>query len=122
MPHCIYMFRSNPKTDSAASPSNGTHEPGSDSARNRLSNGVSIRGDIKFSSDLVIDGEVEGNITSTGTLTIGTHASVLGTIRAGSVTIQGLVEGNVFATERCALKAGGKLHGDIASPRMAVDE
>jgi len=71
---------------------------------------------------LVIDGAVEGNITSNGTLTIGTHATVVGDIRAGFVTIQGAVEGNVLAAERCALQAGASLHGDIESPRLAMDE
>jgi cytoskeletal protein CcmA (bactofilin family) len=70
----------------------------------------------------VIDGEVEGSITSGGKLTIGTHATVVGDIQAGFVTIQGSVEGNILATERCALEAGASLHGDIESPRLAVDE
>ena len=70
----------------------------------------------------MIDGKVEGNITSSGKLTVGTHATVVGDIRAGFVTIQGAVEGNVLATERCALQAGGRLHGDIESPRLAMDE
>ena len=116
------MFGSNPKTSSATSPPKGTHQSGNDSAPNRLSSGVSITGDVKFSSELVIDGEVEGNITSSGKLSIGTNATVVGDIRAGLVTIQGLVEGNVLATERCALQAGASLHGDIESPRLAMDE
>ena len=116
------MFGSNPKTSSAISPSKEIHQSGHGSAPNRISSGVSITGDVKFSSELVIDGEVEGNITSSGKLTIGTHATVAGDIRAGLVTIQGLVEGNVLATERCALQAGGSLHGDIKSPRLAMDE
>jgi cytoskeletal protein CcmA (bactofilin family) len=116
------MFGSTPKISSEPSPSNGTHQSDYGSAPNRVSSGVSITGEVKFSSELVIDGEVEGNITSNGTLTIGTHATVVGDIRAGFVTIQGSVEGNVLATERCALEAGGSLHGDIESPRMAVDE
>jgi len=110
MRHYIYMFESNPKTSSATS------------APNRISSGVSITGDVKFSSELVIDGEVEGNITSGGKLTIGTHATVAGNIRAGLVTLSRLVEGNVLATERCALQAGASLRGDIESPRLAMDE
>lgn len=87
-----------------------------------MSSGVSIKGDVTFKTALVIDGEVDGNITSNGTLTVGTHATVSGNITAGFVTIQGTVEGNVFASERCALEAGASLHGDIESPRLAVDE
>jgi len=116
------MSGSNPKTSSATPASKGTHQSGYGSAPNRISSGVSITGEVKFSSELVIDGAVEGNITSNGKLTIGTHATVVGDIRAGFVTIQGAVEGKVLAAERCALQAGASLHGDIESPRLAMDE
>lgn len=87
-----------------------------------LSSGVSIKGDVTFRTELVIDGKVDGTITSKGTLTVGQHARIRGEIRAGSVTVQGTVEGNVFASERCALEAGATLRGDIEAPRLAVDE
>ena len=124
MRHSIYMFGST-KTTPAPPVSTGTQSTYTSAparAGTVLSNGVSIKGDVKFGSELVIDGEVEGNITSNGKLTIGTHATVAGDIRAGLVTIQGLVEGNVLATERCALQAGASLHGDVESPRLAMDE
>ena len=118
------MFGSNPKPTptTPATTSNGTHQSSYSSAQNRVSSGVSITGDVKFGSELLIDGEVQGNITSNGKLTIGTHATVVGDIQVGHVTIQGSVEGNVLASERCALEAGAKLQGDVQSPRLAVDE
>ena len=116
------MFGSNPKPGSATSVAAATPQSSYGSAPNRVSSGVSIRGDVKFGSELLIDGEIEGNITSSGKLTIGTHATVVGDIQVGFVTIQGSVEGNVLATERCALEAGAKLQGDVESPRLAVDE
>ena len=121
-PLLIYMFGSNPKTGPGVATSGGTQPSTYGSAPNRVSSGVSIVGDVKFGSELVIDGEVEGNITSAGKLIVGTHATVVGDIQAGFVTIQGSVEGNVLATERCALEAGATLQGDVESPRLAVDE
>ena len=87
-----------------------------------LSRGVSIVGSVKFRDELLIDGEVKGDIESTGTLTIGEHASIHGEVRSKSVTVQGTVEGNIFATERCELQAGCTLRGDIEAPRLVVDE
>jgi len=87
-----------------------------------LSRGVSIKGSVKFRSELLIDGEVEGKINSTGTLTIGEHARIRGEIKARSVQVRGAVEGNIFATERCQLQAGCTLRGDIEAPRLVVDE
>src|SRR5437667_5134612 len=87
-----------------------------------LSRRVSIKGSVKFLKELLIDGEVEGPIDSTGTLTIGEHARIRGEIRTKSVKVRGTVEGNIFVTEGCELQAGCTLHGDIEAPRLMVDE
>src|SRR5881396_2856456 len=77
---------------------------------------------VKFLNELLIDGDVEGTIDSTGTLTIGEHARIRGEIRTKSVKLRGTVEGNIFVTEGCELQAGCTLHGDIEAPRLMVDE
>jgi cytoskeletal protein CcmA (bactofilin family) len=73
-------------------------------------------------NSLLIDGEVEGTIDSTGTLTIGEHARIRGEIRTKSVKVRGTVEGDIFVTERCELQAGSTLRGDIEAPRLVVNE
>ena len=109
-----------PVTAPRPEPSNGA--PASARSGGLLSRGVSIVGSVKFRDQLLIDGEVKGDITSTGTLTIGEHASISGEVRSKSVTVKGTVEGNIFATERCELQAGCTLRGDIEAPRLVVDE
>jgi cytoskeletal protein CcmA (bactofilin family) len=84
--------------------------------------GVSIKGSVKFLNELLIDGEVEGTIDSTGTLTIGEHARIRGEIRTKSVKVQGTVESNIFVTECCELQAGCTLRGDIEAPRLVIYE
>jgi cytoskeletal protein CcmA (bactofilin family) len=87
-----------------------------------LSRGVSIKGSIKLVNSLLIDGEVEGTIDSTGTLTLGEHARIRAEIRAKSVKVRGTVEGSIFVTERCELQASCTLRGDIEAPRLMVEE
>jgi cytoskeletal protein CcmA (bactofilin family) len=101
-------------------PSNRTFMPTQSGAV--LSRGVSIKGSVKFLNELLIDGELEGTIDSTGMLTVGEHAHIRGEIRTKSVKVRGTVEGNVFVTERCELQAGCTLRGDIEAPRLMVDE
>jgi cytoskeletal protein CcmA (bactofilin family) len=101
--------------------SNGALSP-TTAAAGLLSRGVSIKGTVKFANELLIDGEVEGTIHSTGSLTIGEHASIKGEIKSKSVKVRGTVEGDIFATERCELQAGCTLQGDIEAPRLVVDE
>src|SRR6516165_12555114 len=87
-----------------------------------LSRGVLIKGSVKFLNELLIDGEVEGTIDSTGTLTIGEHGRIRGEIRTKSVKVRGTVEGDIFVTECCELQANCTLRGDIEAPRLVVDE
>jgi cytoskeletal protein CcmA (bactofilin family) len=87
-----------------------------------LSSGVSIKGSVKFGSELIIDGYVEGTIQSGGRLTIGEHAEIKGEITTKSIVVHGIVEGDILAEERCELRAGCTLRGDIEAPRLVVDE
>jgi cytoskeletal protein CcmA (bactofilin family) len=64
-----------------------------------LSQGVSIKGAVKFLNGMFIDGKVKGTIDSTGTVALGEHACIRGDIRTKSVNVRGTVEGNIFATE-----------------------
>jgi cytoskeletal protein CcmA (bactofilin family) len=87
-----------------------------------LSQGVSIKGAVKFLNGMFIDGKVKGTIDSSGTLTIGEHARIRGDIRTKSVNVRGTVEGNIFATERCELQANCTLRGDIEATWLVVNE
>jgi cytoskeletal protein CcmA (bactofilin family) len=107
---------------SSVSPDEPNRAPAQSRSGGLLSRGVSIVGTVKFHNELLIDGEVEGEIQSTGTLSIGEHAQIRGEIHAKSVKVKGSVTGDISATERCELQAGCTLRGDIEAPRLVVDE
>ena len=64
-------------------------------SKNILTSDVELKGTIKFESEMIFDGKLEGEIISEGTLTLGKNAVVKGEIRTKSVTIHGSVNGNV---------------------------
>ncbi len=91
-------------------------------ATNVLANGIEITGSIKFSNDMVIDGKVDGEITSKeGKVTIGENAVVKGDVKAGEVKLFGKVEGTITST-RCELKTKSKLDGDIKTKMLSMEE
>jgi cytoskeletal protein CcmA (bactofilin family) len=90
--------------------------------KNLLSADVEIKGSIKFQNDLTIDGKVEGEINSTGVLTIGENAEIRGEIKTKSVTVYGKVNGNITVEERCELKSRAALHGDLKAARLVIEE
>ena len=84
---------------------------------------VQIRGEVKGSEDLVVEGQVEGTITLTESrLTIGQHASVTANVSARDVILLGRLHGNVQAAGRVELRQGCDLVGDIAAGRLSIEE
>lgn len=99
-----------------------TAAAGASTPINYLANGVSIQGIMRFANDLVIDGQIEGEITGDGVLTIGSNAEVRGEIKTRSVIIHGQVYGNVTVEDRCELKGRAQLNGDLTAARLIMDE
>ena len=91
------------------------------SGRNVLSTDVEIKGDIKFSDDLVVDGRIEGSISSNGSLTVGENARIKATIKTRSVVIYGKVHGNIEVTEVIELKANAELVGDVKAASLSIE-
>jgi cytoskeletal protein CcmA (bactofilin family) len=91
-------------------------------SKNILSSDVEIKGSLKFSNDLIIDGKIEGEVMSDGSLTIGENAFVSGEVKTKSVVIFGKVNGNITVTDRCELKANAVLEGDIVAGTLAIEE
>jgi cytoskeletal protein CcmA (bactofilin family) len=90
--------------------------------KNILSADVEIKGSIKFHNDLTVDGKVEGEITSSGILTVGENAEIRGEIKTKSATVHGKVHGNITVDEKCELKARAVLHGDLKAARLVIEE
>jgi cytoskeletal protein CcmA (bactofilin family) len=91
-------------------------------SKNVLANDVEIKGSIKFSHDLIIDGKIEGEVSSDGALTVGENALIKGEIKTRAVTLFGKVEGNITVLERCELKSNAVLVGDVSASTLAIEE
>jgi cytoskeletal protein CcmA (bactofilin family) len=91
-------------------------------SKNILSSDVEIKGSLKFQNELTIDGKIEGEIISSGVLTVGENAEIKGEIKTKSVTVLGKVHGNITVEERCELKSHAVLHGDLKATRLVIED
>ena len=91
-------------------------------SKNLLSSDVEIKGSIKFTNELTVDGKVEGEIVSQGVLTIGQNAEIRGEVKTKSCTVLGKVHGNITVEERCELKSRAVLQGDLKAARLVIEE
>lgn len=89
----------------------------------RIGKTIVIRGEVKGSEDLIVDGRVEGTVSlAENRLTIGPNANVAADLSAKDILILGRVEGNVNASGRVELRAGCTVEGDIRALRLAVED
>ena len=81
-----------------------------------------FRGELSAQEDLIIQGSVDGSITHTQSLTVGTDGSMKGDIRARVIVIDGKVEGDLYATESVNIRATAKVKGNVFAPRVGITE
>jgi cytoskeletal protein CcmA (bactofilin family) len=81
-----------------------------------------FRGELSAQEDLIVQGSVEGSITHTQSLTIGTDGSMKGDIRARVIVIDGKVDGDLYATESVNIRATAKVKGNVFAPRVGITE
>jgi len=83
---------------------------------------VEFKGIVNFGGTVRVDGRVEGEIHTTGTLIVGETAVVKGVVSAGVLMNSGKINGTITATERINILKPGILVGDIRTPLIAIEE
>lgn len=74
---------------------------------------VNLKGNLKNKGSIQVNGNVEGEIRSDESITIGETASVKGPVVAKSIEVSGSVKGLVEAHEKLEINPTGKVIGDI---------
>ncbi len=90
--------------------------------RTIIADDVEINGSIKCAGGIKLAGKVNGDVTTTGDLSVEKGAAIKGNVVAASVVVHGMIKGNVMAKERIELKGSARVSGDIKARRLVVEE
>jgi Integral membrane protein CcmA involved in cell shape determination len=81
-----------------------------------IARGTVIRGDLRFSGALHLDGRIEGTVLGEGDdamFTLSEHGQVHGEIRVPQAVINGHVTGDVYVSVRLELAPQARIDGDL---------
>jgi cytoskeletal protein CcmA (bactofilin family) len=88
-----------------------------------VGHGTVLTGETHFQMMLRVDGNLTGTVMSDGgTLIVGTNGQVDANVSVGVATINGVVNGDVIASEKIHLGRTARVMGNIATPRLVIEE
>ena len=112
------------KTDSTPEPSPAPERAGTAAAAPPTVIGAKARvvGEITGDEDVIVEGNVEGQIRITRDLRVGANGVVKATVEAQSIIVSGELVGDCQASVRVEIQATGRLTGNISAPRVVIAE
>ncbi len=96
--------------------------PGTEEIIAFLGKGTEFKGVISYDGTVRIDGHVEGEVVTKGTLVVGESAVIEAEITAGAVVCGGRITGNIKAEQKVHLVSPAVVQGTIKTPVLLVDE
>jgi cytoskeletal protein CcmA (bactofilin family) len=96
--------------------------PNGNPNKNVLNSDVEIKGNLKFTGELLFEGKLEGEVNAEGVLQLGENGVINGNVTANSVIVRGKLNGNVNAKEKVEIKSKAELFGDIRAAKLAIEE
>lgn len=107
------MFSSNKKSASSIN---------TDRIDTLIGKNTSIEGALTAEGTVRIEGKLKGDVTLSGSLIVGGEGFVKGNIKADSVVLSGIVEGNITVENHLHITSFAKLIGDIDAKNIIIDE
>ncbi|MDH4185868.1 MAG: polymer-forming cytoskeletal protein [Nitrospira sp.] len=84
--------------------------------------GVEFKGTITYSGTVRIDGLLDGEIHTEGTLLVGEEAVITAKVSAGTIVSMGKITGDVVAKEKIKLLAPAVLNGGVKTPMLSIED
>ena len=88
-----------------------------------VGHGTVLSGETNFQAMLRVDGHLVGSVSSvSGTLLVGSNGQVDANIAVSAAVVNGVVNGDIVATERVQLGRTARVVGNIQTPRIVIED
>jgi cytoskeletal protein CcmA (bactofilin family) len=93
----------------------------SSTQQNIIAQGTKIVGDIISSGPFRIDGNIEGNVKTTGKVVVGKAGSIKGTLQGENADFEGSFSGKLVLSGTLSLKSTAQIDGEVQVNKLAVE-
>lgn len=88
-----------------------------------IGHSIRIDGQLIGDEDVRIEGDVTGTIKlMNNKLTVGSNGKIHAEVYAKSVTVSGVVDGDLYGSERVNIEKSARVHGNITAPRVILED
>lgn len=91
-----------------------------DSEETIIARGVRVEGDFVSQGDVYIEGEVNGNVKTSGDLRLGSNSKISASVTSKNAVVSGRVTGNLEVSGRLDLLETAWIDGDIKCETMTM--
>lgn len=91
------------------------------SATSVFAPGLNIKGNVEASSDIRIEGEIAGDVTTGKKVIIGVSGKITGNIIASEICVMGEVLGDIFVQDLARFTAEAKMRGNVYSGKIEIE-
>lgn len=87
----------------------------------RISKGASLKGNLVSSTDIRVDGTMDGVVFSEGRIVVGETASMSGSLLCTNLDMWGKINGDIYVKDTLSLKNLAVVNGNIFVRKIQVE-
>ena len=87
----------------------------------RISKGATINGDLISSSDIRVDGVINGKVLSDGKIVVGEQAGLSGSLFCANLDFWGKMEGDIYVKDTLCINSTATVNGNIRVHKLQVE-
>ncbi len=96
-------------------------EGGSQNAETIIGPSIKVKGDFHGEGDIIIEGSVEGDISTKQFLSVTTNAKIIANIKAKDAKIAGSIDGNLKIGGYLEILSTAVINGDISAGEISIE-
>jgi cytoskeletal protein CcmA (bactofilin family) len=89
---------------------------------NVILSGTEITGDLVSNSNLLIEGEIIGNISCSGKVQIGDSGKIKGNLVCANADVEGSLDGELTIENLLILRSTARIKGNIQTLKLNIEE